>query len=315
MRVGGVRRRLPRRLPLVLALVVVAAGLSVWAWRARAAEPFCWGAWEERDNGPWVVGGDIDSRSVTETAPTPEDPHGSCVVTGEDEDRHYQAELSYGPVPAEPDTLTSWIGVFLNGDAVPLPEGLPGTITRDGGMLLLPPECDLDGRPTAVTLTGVGSGERYTNVWSKGQLLTEAARHGMAAAGCDAEPPSFTAPFTSLSPEQRHWNASPPVCGIQRLGPAEVGAYAWGGTRDDFQACGRNDAEFQLVMAGRPQLTEVFEPLLGTEALVAEADCDGRRTVYYGRAAEEEFPVFIRAVAQRLGCEPPVSAADEGGTA
>lgn len=119
-----------------------------------ARPSYCWGTWPE-DGGPFRSG-DHD-RSVQESAPAPRRPYGACTLSwrgGRDAGAYRQRlDVRYGTGPREAEARRVWLaGLLVGGDSA-LPDGLPGFVAAGSGTLVLPPSCDVDGRPSVVTVT------------------------------------------------------------------------------------------------------------------------------------------------------------------
>ncbi|TNM29761.1 hypothetical protein [Streptomyces sedi] len=184
---------------MAVALATVATAV-VLAGEPGSDEADCWGAWGAVES-PWS-GGDV---AVSESPPTPEHPEGRCEVAvtmteneGDEPWRHV-LEVSYGTLPDGREELGTWAREHLRGDAAPLPDGLPGGVSAEHGLLVLPERCDTEGAPTVVTMTTryseertdrgdeAAHGSRPANGPSHmAGLLVEVARRGMAGAGCAA---------------------------------------------------------------------------------------------------------------------------------
>ncbi|MFD0313060.1 hypothetical protein [Streptomyces flavalbus] len=365
------RRALPRGgrgwLLLVAALVLAVAGAGLgtraadtWPW---PKDRYCWGAWEE-GGGPGFLGGDDDwSRAVEETAPTRERPTGRCQIDlahggrgGYDGDQvsyDQRVAVEYRPVPkAAEDRLAMVQGGFLGGDSVPLPDGLPGTVSERGGLLVLPKSCDAaDGRPTVVTLRASGtyaSGVSYVRndppslggARQAAVLLVAAANQGMAAAGCAPdEPLEVSSPVYGLpgEPERVH-STSEEVCGIRGLHPeTEEVEYQIGAVTRDLHTCGVRGTEdgapyLELAMVAHPRLAAVFDGITGTrpagrgwrgtgtfgeEHAIVRAECAGRPATFLMGVSVNpgHLAAFANATAARLGCAaiaPAAPHASEG---
>ncbi|MGW2512695.1 hypothetical protein ACWC0A_25555 [Streptomyces scopuliridis] len=311
------------------AVVLVAAGLGTWATGSRPfsrEDRYCWGSWET-NSGPGFLsdtafeGDDEGARTSEETAPTPRRPTGRCEValssssTGRDGDetsRSTGITLTYGPAPKDAAERMEWIGAYLGGRAVPLPDGLPGATDGGRGLLVLPERCDTrDGRPTAVTLD---SDARTT--WSEGGalrsnaglggvrsvagLLVAAANRGMEAAGCaPAKPLRVSSPVLTL-PEDEESGLFSVACRIKGLEFDRVTSKSLesqvGAVTRDLQSCAVRGERgggryFDALMVAQPRLAALFDGTTGSGApasgwrgsgvfadayKVVRADCAGR---------------------------------------
>ncbi|MEU2559822.1 hypothetical protein ABZ626_10880 [Streptomyces longispororuber] len=293
------------------AVALLAGGLGTWAtdtWPFDGRDRYCWGAWEE-DSGPAVLGdeafegADGRRRTATGTAPTAAKPRGRCVLavrsthTFSDDHKGTQdtrVTVTYGPAPKPAADRVAWAVEFLGGRSVPLPEGLPGTVSGSHGLLVLPERCDTrDGRPTAVTLKAeertprdvVGSPD-LGGADAAVQLLLAAADRGMRAAGCaPAEPLRVTSPLLAL-PEREDTSPPSAACRIPGLDVRaglgketalrvrdQVGAVTGG-----LQACSvrigrslrlgeREDTRvFDALMVREPRLAALLDGVTGTRA-------------------------------------------------
>ncbi|MGO4756279.1 hypothetical protein AB4212_48060, partial [Streptomyces sp. 2MCAF27] len=217
---GGGGGRLRRALAARRARAALAGGLAaalVAGWLiiravdgddtdADAAKKHCWGAWSQ---GEKPLRFNNDNRAFRETAPTPERPRGSCTITTSWDNGisevHEKISVSYGAGPKDAKKRRVWLAELFAGAGDQLPEGLPGFVSKGSATLVLPEKCDVDGRPSVVTVSGVESdGEDDTptlpdvdfDPWHAGQLLVDIANHGMEKAGCAPEKPlGFTAPL------------------------------------------------------------------------------------------------------------------------
>ncbi|UQI49637.1 hypothetical protein M1P56_17745 [Streptomyces sp. HU2014] len=288
--------------------LVLAAGAGCWAGGVgpfAEKDRYCWGAWEQ-DSGPGFLGKQAFSgggtRTATSAAPSAGSPRGTCTVTvrtsstASGETIRYEDVVSvgYGPVPGPAAERAAWLGEFLQGSAERLPGDLPGLADADRGMLVLPKECDVEGRPAAVTLrtrsTGVSaSGTSHSIVATLGtgdiaKMLLAAAGRGMREAGCaPAGALRLKTPFPT--PEQdghkaRTAESSPfpqGVCEITGLRAGEGEAYVWNQTGGDrrLQICsvtaaprgGEPRAAGQFVaVSGLPRLQALFDGMGGEAA-------------------------------------------------
>lgn len=344
----GRRKRLGVLSGLV-AGVVLATGISLYAtdsWPFR--DSYCWGAWQE-NSGAWFLGeGALEesgsARRGTESAPPSAGrPEGTCTVavssTAPDDDSDEppafdeRVVVEYGRVPAAVKERHAWIMQNFHGSASLLPDGLDGLVADDRAMLVLPEGCDVDGRPSVVTIrsergdSDLGKvAEPFTIGRSSAvsRMLLDVANTGMAHAGCAPdEPLPTTSPLVTLAEDSA--DAGSPVCripgvdfgfGFDSQFDEQVGAVT-----SRLQTCSvvwRGSGEpdepvAQYVMAREPRMTALFDGLPeGTDKGLAHATCDGRRTVFYGhvdgRLAEDpavgpSFKNFVASVGRRIGCE------------
>ena len=330
--------------------VAVATGLGTWAtdtWPFDGRDTYCWGAWEE-DSGPEFLSGDAN-RTAEETAPTPQGQRGRCTVALHTEDvssgeKHVdetEITVGYGPAPEDAARRMEWAGGYLNGRAMPLPDGLPGVADGKHALLVLPERCDAgDGRPTAVTLDS-----KAESTWSDGtlptdpglggirsvaELLVAAANRGMEAAGCaGAKPLRVVSPVLTLPEDVESYRS--PMCRIEGLdlgAAAEDLAYQVGAVTRDLQFCSvrtrpGGDQYFDALMVAQPRLSALFDGATGSKApargwrgtgvfaddyKVVRADCAGRPVTFVmlapslRRQTAPHFVTFTNAVTQRMGC-------------
>ncbi|MFF9627388.1 hypothetical protein [Streptomyces fradiae] len=312
------------------ALVAVTAGL--WAtgtWPFRA-DTYCWGAWQERD-GEGLLGDRVLDKwgalrfSEESSPPTAAHPEGTCEVTVRDRDHSEREVMSvaaaYGRPPADELDHRTWLAHYLHGSAAPLPDGLDGVVAPDRAVLVLPGACDVDGRPSVVTLNGEAGGRD-----EMARLLIDLAGTAMREAGCAPRTPlSMTSPVTG-SPQKETLPSYSRLCGIPGVtfiqnrgtsGDEYMGAY---GTR--LQICTLDTASrstgavtgAHYVMAGAPRLAALFDGLPeGPERGLVRKTCDGRPTVFYGDVDslsgtgvpddETVFARYVRSVGKRIGCD------------
>ncbi|MEV6328665.1 hypothetical protein [Streptomyces sp. NPDC051909] len=332
-------RRKRRRgvLAAVIAGAMIASGVGIGLWATdtgpfRAAD-YCWGAWQENSGPDFLSGealGDSGERSATDSAPPAAGrPRATCTVELTSSPEDGRVILEYGAVPAGAEERRRWIAENLNGSLSPLPDGLPGLVAADRGVLVLPAECDADGRP--VTLTVRSSGFSMAPRSGVGRLLVDAADALMEKAGCAPERPlRLTSPLVKVSEEDL--SAGTPLCRI----PGVTFAYGRdahyqeqvGVVGDRLQTCsawfgsrgGSGQLVAQFVMAGEPRLVALFTGLPeGDDKGLVRARCDGRETVFYGDIRpglqghgqpddRRVFGNFVTSVSKRIGC------ATEGGT-
>ncbi|WP_063735696.1 hypothetical protein [Streptomyces sp. RTd22] len=338
--------------------VAVAAGLGTWAtdtWPFDGKDTYCWGAWEE-DSGPAflsdeAVEEDGADRTSEETAPAPERQRGRCTVALHTEDvssgEKYVDEteitVGYGPAPKDAARRMEWAGGYLNGRAMPLPDGLPGVADGKHALLVLPERCDTgDGRPTAVTLdakaeTSSSDGTLPADpglggTRSVAELLVAAANRGMEAAGCaGSKPLRVVSPVLTLPEDAESYRS--PMC---RIGGLELGKaaeyleYQVGAVTRDLQFCSvrtrpGGDQYFDALMVAQPRLSALFDGATGSTApargwrgtgvfaddyKVVRADCAGRPATFLmlapslRRQTAPHFVTFTNAVTRRIGCAP-----------
>jgi hypothetical protein len=342
----GLRRRRRGIVAVVAATALLAATAGLWAtgtWPFHQGDSYCWGAWRSHegdgasrprqvDGADRLLGDRLLEKSgaerISEESPPPtaDRPEGTCEVTVR-ERAGYERDLVtlsavYGRVPDGEKSHRVWLAEYLDGDLAALPDGLDGVASDDRAMLVLPAACDVDGRPTTVTLAGRGgTGDEATMA----RLLVDLANTAMAKAGCAPDTPlSFTSPFTTLP--RVDTMAFSQLCDIPgvRFTFAEdvdrrdaMGTY---GTR--LQICVArtgSDAEgpglgAHYVMTGTPRLNALFTGLPeGLGRGLVRKTCDGRPTVFYGhpeslrgRGAPDDataFAGFVASVSQRIGCD------------
>lgn len=294
---GRLRRALTsRRGRAVLAGGLAAALVAGWLVLgadddADAAKKRCWGAWSQRDK-PSLFDEKDHVRAFRETAPTPERPRGSCTITAswtysDDETVQEKISVSYGTGPRDAEQRRAWLAELFAGARDQLPEGLPGFVSTGSAALVLPGECDVDGRPSVVTASGVQSdddGDTATlpNVssepWQAGQALVDVANHGMEKAGCAPEKPlGFTAPLAAGHQADDAFAAdfSAGACRIAGLGPVprrgggddEGLRSVVGPVSDDLQTCVvrfYDGMAAQFTMTAHPRLVKLFDGLTGS---------------------------------------------------
>ncbi|TGA99374.1 hypothetical protein E2651_29585 [Streptomyces sp. MZ04] len=323
------RRRAVTAGAVVLAL---AAGLGTWAFQGPLdpKDRYCWDGWEE-DSGPAILGDDGftgddgHSRTSKGAAPTPGKRAGSCTLavhsshTYSDGDTSVQdttVTVTYGRAPMAAEDRLEWLNRYLGDGAMPLPDGLPGAVDADRGLIVLPKRCDTrDGRPGAVTLDARERSEpdevrpRTADLGGSravAELLVAAANQGMEKAGCaPAKPLRVTSPLLTL-PEKRETFYSDPACRIKGLDldldddtEADVD-YQVGAVTRDMQSCsvriGRDDAEYlDALMVAQPRLDALLvgvtgekppargwrgKGVLGAGHQVVRAQCAGRPTTF-----------------------------------
>ncbi|MBZ6475044.1 hypothetical protein [Streptomyces griseocarneus] len=321
--------------------LALAAGAGCWAGGIgpfKSKDRYCWGAWEQ-DSGPMFLGEkafyDGGTRTAAETAPSSRDPRGTCTVTvhaesaGSRETIRYEdrVTVSYGVIPGPAAARTEWLGEFLQGESDRLPDDLPGMVGADRGVFVLPKECDVDGRPAAVTLrtrsTGVSaSGTSHTIVPTLdkrdiAKMLLAAADHGMRKAGCaPARTPRLASPFPPEETEKARTERKSPmrwgVCDIKGLHAGDGESLAWSQTGADkrLQICSATavpgaDAELAgqfIAVNGLPRLEALFDGMtdegvpatgwrgkavLGKSTALVRADCGDKKAVFFQYFSEK----------------------------
>ncbi|MFI9236497.1 hypothetical protein [Streptomyces sp. NPDC053079] len=289
--------RRARTLTGALAIAALLAALmALWQaqFRPLTKPEYCWGTWRA-DGGPFRE--DARHRSVRESAPTAGRPHGRCTLSwsggrGPDAPRR-QLEVRYETGPRAEEERRAWLtGLFAGGDAA-LPDDLPGFVTADTGTLVLPESCDVDGRPSVVTV----SGSFDSSPARTGRLLVEAANRATKATGCAGEvetreeaptpqnapaaphtpttqgppiPPDTSTPGTRTPPTP----ATPPTtptptpttaCPVPLPGLAAARPAA-GSAHDGFQTCavaGDGQWAARFTMVARPRIVALFDGLTG----------------------------------------------------
>lgn len=354
---GGIRGSWLRR-PRGVVVAVVVGALAVaggGAWAAGvgpfAKDRYCWGAWEQ-DSGPRLLGDDELGKSGSErtaeeseapSAGRPEstctlrvtssvpDDHGSSGSSGSSESSGSSGssgaiefkktvEVRYGPVPASEKDRLNWMQEFLDGSAGPLPDGVPGLVGRAKGMVVLPASCDVDGRPTVVTITGSETGDGHLGLVNMpvsigsphdvAQLLLAVANEGMRRTGCaeGAAPLRVTSPVKPARGKEFGDGVGPTsTCRIRGFGFAtgkgdHYEAQA-GVVEDDVQLCTlfntgnvRNPVVAgQFMMVAQPRLVALFKGLAGDRSPgpgwrgkgrltgsydIVQADCPSGPTVF-----------------------------------
>ncbi|MER7348311.1 hypothetical protein ABT390_23250 [Streptomyces aurantiacus] len=292
---------------------LLAGGLGTWAtdtWPFDGRDRYCWGAWEE-DSGPGILGDDGfegddgRGRASTGTPPTSRDARGECRLTvasshtysdGDKRRQDTTVTVKYGPAPEPAADRVTWLGGYLSGRAMPLPDGLPGVADGTRGLLVLPKRCDTrDGRPTAVTLDAkeapdpddpLPDSPQLGGSQAVAELLVAAANKGMEAAGCDGgKPLRVSGPVPTL-PERAESFPRGPVCRIPGLDvEADLDKetamrlnYQVGPVTDDLQSCSaeigrslrlgeREDQHlFDAVMVREPRIAALLDGAAGTKA-------------------------------------------------
>ncbi|MDX3233031.1 hypothetical protein [Streptomyces sp. ME19-01-6] len=295
---------------------------------ADAAKKHCWGAWSQRDK-PSLFDEKDHVRAFRETAPTPERPRGSCTITAswtysDDETVQEKISVSYGTGPRDAKKRRAWLAELFAGARDQLPEGLPGFVSEGSAALVLPEKCDVDGRPSVVTASGVQSDDEgetarlpkvSSEPWQAAQVLVDVANHGMEKAGCAPEKPlGFTAPVVSgRAPDITFApDFSPGGCRIDGLGPAprrgesdDEGLHSVvGPVSDDLQTCVvdfYDEMAAQFTMTAHPRLMKLFDGLTGGAPLAGGwrgqgyADADG--ALFRTRCADRTTVMFMERTA------------------
>lgn len=279
----------------IAALLAALAAFCQAEFGPLAKPSYCWGAWPE-DGGPFRSGD--HHRSAQETAPAPGRPYGACTLSwrgGRGAGAYRQRlDVRYGTGPREAEARRAWLsGLLVGGDSA-LPDGLPGFVAAGSGTLVLPPSCDVDGRPSVVTVTSSfrdadktsaadgtdlakPGGERPgfpddSSPARTGRLLVDAANRAVRASRC--------APSPVVQPQ----HAPPSWVRVSAGGPAEQCAIPGltvaaadsvrltdtvGSVGDDFQTCavaadGRWAARFAMI--ARPRVVALFDGAAGDDA-------------------------------------------------
>ncbi|NML54914.1 hypothetical protein HHL19_34390 [Streptomyces sp. R302] len=302
---------LRRRRGTVVAVTVGALALAgVGGWAAEvgpfAKDRYCWGAWEQ-DSGPRLLGDEELGRSGSErraeesAAPSADRPEGTCTlrVTSSVPDSHGSSggggtiefkktvNVRYGAVPAAEEERLGWLREFLDGSVAPLPDGVPGLVGSSKGMVVLPESCDVDGRPTVVTVTGGETGDGHlglvrmpVSIGSPGdvaRLLLDVADEGMRRTGCaeGAGPLRVTSPVRPAREREIGGVDAKDTCGIRGLGFATGKGDHYearpGAVADDVQLCTLTNTDNvrnpvfagQFTMVAQPRLVALFQGLAG----------------------------------------------------
>lgn len=225
-------------------------------------------------------------------------------VPGAD-NRRRQPQTTGDPAryPAPSPNARRGSGEFLHGRSERLPDGLPGLADSDRGLLVLPKECDVDGRPAAVTLrthsTRVSpSGTSHRAVATLdtrdvAKMLLAAAGRGMRKAGCvPAAAPRLSSPFPGRLPVRSRTGGDKHVQ-IRHVQICSVTIEVRGG---EPTLAGRF-----VMVSGLPRLEALFDGMtgeapsaaawrgkgrLGPERAVVRADCGGAGAVFFQRPGE-----------------------------
>ncbi|MFJ4772098.1 hypothetical protein ACIP88_23815 [Streptomyces uncialis] len=351
---GALGRRISarRRRRALFATGVVVALLIGWGATERVRDGglfgtearHCWDAWEP-DDAPFLADAWLgEAGHRTGTSQGPERGEGECTVSITSSDRddlRSEIEVVYGPAPEGTDERFDWLLGHLGGAAVLVPDGLPGAVTAESGLLVLPKRCDTaDGRPTTVSLTA-----KSTRSWNNGRratssglggvdrvarLLVAAADAAMHRAGCGGPRQEVRSPVLNLpeDAEKVFWSSASSLCRIPGLAVDRVTADSLDDQRvgvvgPELQTCvvtRRHGAEPYLsaVMVARPGLLRLFEGLAGdgtpapgwrgTGSLagnrqVVRTECGDRRMGFLMTGtSEEQAAAFTNSAADRLGC-------------
>lgn len=352
MGVGG--RLRGRSLALVVGGTVLASGAGLYGLSATGSWPFrasyCWGAWQA-DSGPSFLGEEAlaksgSARRATESAPpSSARRNATCTVTVSssvaDDDStdpvtfDERVTLRYGPVPAAAEERRAWMAHFFDGSASPLPDGLNGLVGGDRAMLVLPEACDVDGRPSAVTIRSESSGDGHLGKVAMpftigarmdvARMLLDAAGTAASKAGCEpGEPLRLSSPMAVTA--EKDESASSPLCRIPGVtfdfGKDSPYRQQVGTVGERLQTCSvvrrsrgvPDEPAAQFVMASEPRMVALFEGLPeGVGQGLVRATCDGRRTVFYGNIGpglkgrgrpddQRVFADFTASVSKRIGC-------------
>ncbi|MGK5548946.1 hypothetical protein ACSNOH_30070 [Streptomyces sp. URMC 127] len=303
---------------------LVAALVALWQTQSTPlrGRAYCWGAWPEGE-APFRRG-DRD-RIADEDPPAPGRPTGRCSLrwhSGRGGGMEAQRlDLRLGTGPREAGERRTWLGELFTGGDVPLPDGLPGfTAAASGtGALVLPESCDVDGRPSVITLKSA----KALPVTTAGELLVAAANKATEKTSCTTLPPLRLRQHTSPT-------TAPEGCGIAGLSKQNTKHVT--GTElsetSDFHSCVIKEARFTAT--ARPRLVALFDGLTGDRppapgwrahgsidaaGALVRADCGGRPTVFAMRSApgrprtgpddpREVFQLYVDAVAVHMGCAP-----------
>ncbi|MBN0042540.1 hypothetical protein JS756_00110 [Streptomyces actuosus] len=299
-----------------LALAVTGAGVRAAGMGPFAKDRYCWGAWEQ-DSGPRLLGDDELGRSGSKrtaeesAAPSADRPEGTCTLRvtssvpddhgasatdayGADDDQASKTiefkktvEVRYGAVPASEEEHLKWLQRFLGGSVAPLPDGVPGLVGGAEGMVVLPEGCDVDGRPTVVTISADETGDGHLGLVNMpvsigsqrdvARLLLAVANEGMRRTGCaqGAAPLRVTSPVKPVRDREIGGVGSTSTCGIRGLGFATVKGDHYdalaGTVEDDVQLCTLTNTDDvknpvftgQFVMVAHPRLAALFQGLTG----------------------------------------------------
>ncbi|WP_257002334.1 hypothetical protein [Streptomyces sp. WZ.A104] len=332
--------------------IVLATGAGLWAADGR---PFrarhCWGAWYE-NSGPLFLSKDAiagpESRRQSTQSKPPSDgatEQATCDVTvtsplklhGGTVEVKERVSLAIGRVPAEAGARRAWMAPYLDGSASPLPDGLEGVVARDRALLVLPEACDVDGRPSAVTILSAmwkqDAGEESADPFPIGsphqvtELLLTAADVGMEEADCAPdEPLRAESPLVVVDGPSEFADEHFDICRVSgmRFSFARDQLAYWqvGAVTGRLQTCSvttgpRNSPQAptaQYAMVSSPRMAALFDGLPeGVDKGLRRTKCKDRPTVFYGNADEAPggaavpdaatvFTHFMKAAAGRSGC-------------
>ncbi|GAA3629713.1 hypothetical protein GCM10023079_20320 [Streptomyces chitinivorans] len=353
---GRIGRLLRRPATAVTAALVALASAGTGTWAAGvgpfAPDRYCWGAWEQ-NSGPQLLGGREvltpgSERTAKESAaPSPDRPRGTCTLTvtpGEDaRGTDKDVTVAYGPVPEGREKRLEWLGEWLDASLVPLPDGVAGLVGQGKGMAVLPEECDVDGRPTAVTITA--GWDRIGDERDVADLLLAVAGEGMRRTGCaSGEPMRVTSPVPEADTTPSPSSVGPTAtCRIPGLAfePAKGTHYdeTVGAVTGDLHLCTLFDTSNirrpvfagQFAMVAQPRLRALFHGLAGSRTPgggwrgkgwldgsrnVLETSCGDTSTVFLLQldtylhdvarpGTEQAFARAVNSVAGRIGCPAP----------
>ncbi|WP_437024074.1 hypothetical protein [Streptomyces sp. enrichment culture] len=345
----GARKRLAA-MGGILAGAVVAAGIGLYATDSGPFHStYCWGAWHEDSGAPFLDDEKLEEsgsrREGSETAPpSAEHPRATCWVEmtstwdgdASQEPMRFgdRITVDYGPVPGGGTERHKWLAQNLHGSAAPLPDGLDGVVGSDRAMLVLPEECDVSGRPSAVTIRAESRGDGPMGEKTLSSaigpptvvagLLLDVANTAMGTVGCAPEEPlRSSSPFVTVAEDDD--GVEDPLCRIPgvRLDVDRQSYYRQqvGAVTDRLQTCSvawsllgqESEPVAQYVMTSIPRLAALFDGLPeGRQNGLTRVTCDGRETVFYGRvhgapavekvAVERSFENFVASVGHRIGC-------------
>ncbi|MCX5551974.1 hypothetical protein OG887_08885 [Streptomyces sp. NBC_00053] len=246
-----------------------------------------------------------------------------------------QVTVEYGPVPSGAEEHHAWTGRYFHGSASRLPDGLDGPAAGDRAVLVLPTACDVDGRPSTVTIrsgsTGNGHPGRPAMPFTIGsrpevaRMLLDAANTVMLKASCaPGEPLRVTSPFVTVAEDDG--SAGSPLCRIPGVtfgfGPGSRYRKQVGVVDGRLRTCSvvwkapgtPDEPAAQYVMAGDPRMAALFSGLPeGAGHGLVRTECNGRPTVFYGNAGSglrgsgrpgdrRVFENFTESVSRRIGC-------------
>ncbi|MET9660783.1 hypothetical protein [Streptomyces sp. NPDC006510] len=348
---GGRRGRRGAILAGTVAGAVLVAGTGLWAtdsWPFR--DSYCWGAWEQ-NSGAAFLGDDGLAKSGSERHATESAPpsagrhHASCTVTvastvpDDDSDEPLsfkeQVTVEYGPVPSGVEDHRAWIARYFDGSGARLPDGLDGLVAADRAMLVLPEACDVDGRPSTVTIRSASTGDGHLGkvampfaIGSRSavtRMLLDAANTVMSGTGCAPDEPLHApSPFVTVPGDAE--SARSPLCRIPGVtldfGRGSGYRQQVGVVDERLQTCSvvwrarglPDEPAAQYVMAAEPRLAALFEGLPeGARNGLVRTECAGRRTVFYGNLGSglkgagrpddrKVFTNFTESVSKRIGC-------------